>query len=62
MSEEVDRKSIEQYFIDYEKCWDDLKRFHKYMEMIAGNTKGVFKVTNLMEKLEREHKIKMIIE
>jgi len=39
MSEEVDRKSIEQYFIDYEKCWDDLKRFHKYMEMIAGNTR-----------------------
>lgn len=61
MSEKEKRESIEQYVIDYEKCWDELREFHRYMEMIAGE-KGAFKVTELMGRIELKYKHKMIVQ
>ena len=54
MSEKVERKNLKEYVIDYEKCWNELKEFHKYMEMIAGE-KDVFKITGLMGRIELKY-------
>lgn len=56
------REGIEQYFIDYEKCWNDIKRFHEQIEMMTAKQQGLFKVTDLMKKIEDKYKFKMIVQ
>jgi hypothetical protein len=62
MSEKEERKNIEQYFINYKRCWDDIKQYYEYIEMITGDNSNHFKITNLMKKLEDKHKFKMIVQ